>query len=49
MAEKESMTYNLFLDSVADPGSNIPIRIFSIPDPESASKNLSIFTPKIVF
>jgi hypothetical protein len=36
------------LCSVADPGclSRIPIRVFSIPDPGSASKNLSIISPK---
>jgi hypothetical protein len=37
--------------SVADPGRlfGSRIRIFSIPDPGSASKNLSILTQKIVF
>ncbi len=36
-------------NSVADPGCFSRIWIFSIPDPGSASKNLSIFTQKIVF
>jgi hypothetical protein len=36
------------ISSVADPGCLSRIRIFSIPDPEFASKNLSILTPKIV-
>ncbi len=35
--------------SVADPGCLSRIRIFSILDPGSAYKNLSIFTQKIVF
>ncbi len=50
MTEKESRTYNLFLDSVADPGrlSRIQIfpsriRIFPIPDPHQR------ITQKIVF
>jgi hypothetical protein len=34
--------------SVADPGCLSRIRIFSISDPGSASKNLSILTQKIV-
>jgi hypothetical protein len=34
--------------SVADPGCLSRIRIFSIPDSGSASKNLSILTQKIV-
>jgi hypothetical protein len=33
-------------NSVADPGCLSRIRLFSIPDPGSASKNLSILTPK---
>ncbi len=36
------------ISSVADPGCLSRIRIFSTPDPEFASKNLSILTPKIV-
>jgi hypothetical protein len=32
--------------SVADPGCLSRIRLFSIPDPGSSSKNLSILTPK---
>jgi hypothetical protein len=32
--------------SVADPGCLSRIRIFSIPDPESASKNLPYSNPK---
>jgi hypothetical protein len=40
-------------NSVADPGClyrilSFPSRIKEIPDPGSASKNLSIFNPKIV-
>jgi hypothetical protein len=34
--------------SVADPGGLSRIRIFSIPDPRSASKILSILTKKMV-
>jgi hypothetical protein len=37
------------ISSVADPGCLSRIRIFSITDPEFASKNLSILTPKNCF
>jgi hypothetical protein len=36
------------MNSVADPGCLSRIRLFSIPDPGSTKKNLSIFTQKIV-
>jgi hypothetical protein len=48
MTEKESRTYNLFLDSVADPGCLSQIRIFSIQDPESRIriKEIKYFNPE---
>jgi hypothetical protein len=53
MTEKESRTYNLFLDSVTDNGRTRDVypgsEFFSIPDPGSASNNFRILTQKIVF
>jgi hypothetical protein len=40
---------NYYYSRVADPGCLSRIRIFSIPDPGSISKNLSILTKKNVF
>ncbi len=42
------MYFGCLKSSVADPGCLPRIRLFSIPDPGSASKNLNILTQKMV-